>query len=141
LGAGVGDADGPAHVRHVLLGRVDADGLADGGDEVGDVDGVLDDLGAIGAGLAVDLPALDASAGQHGGPGVGEVVPAALGVDRVGPAELAHPDDGGAAQEAAVLQVLHQGGPRRVEHPAQGLDLVVVAVVRVPAAGRAGDAG
>src|SRR5262249_40520564 len=41
LGAGLGDANGPADVGIVLPGDVDAQGLADGGQEVLAIDGPL----------------------------------------------------------------------------------------------------
>src|SRR5262245_4328324 len=76
LGGLVGDADGPADVRLVLFEWVDAQGEADGRQEVADRHRPLLDRGAVGAALADGLAALDAAAGEHRGPGVGEMVAA-----------------------------------------------------------------
>src|SRR5262245_5387877 len=74
------DADRPA-VGHVLLVRVEAQRLDDGGHEVGHSDRVgLDRVTAL-ARLAVGLPALDAAASQHRRPRRGPVVAALRLVD------------------------------------------------------------
>src|SRR5207245_22090 len=78
LGGRVGDADRPADVGLVLLGRVDADGGHDGRQEVGHRDGPLLDSFAALARLADRLPALDAAADHDGGPCVGVVIAALL---------------------------------------------------------------
>ncbi len=78
---------------HHLLGRVDLERVAQRGQQVGNRDGVVLDLGAVGIGGADDLAALDAAAGQRDVEDLGEVVAAGVGVDLGGAAELAHPDD------------------------------------------------
>ena len=80
----------------------------------------------------IDLAATNPSAGQHGRPGVREMVAAGGLVDLRRPAELAHPDDQGAVEQAARTKVGHQGGPTGVEHAAELLDGVEVLRVRVP---------
>src|SRR5262249_47801378 len=91
----VGDADGAADVGLILLGRVDAQAAADRRHQVADADLAIDYRGAVLAGLADGLPALDPAAAQHHAPGVGEVVAALAVVDLRRAAELAHPDDHG----------------------------------------------
>src|SRR5262249_34882521 len=88
---------------------------------------------ALVIGIADDLAAFDAAAGEHGGPGSAVVIATAIVVDARRSAELAHPDDQGVIEEAAVLQVADQ---RRHPHvhlrhqpPRRLGDL---AVVRVP---------
>ena len=94
---------------------VDAQAVEDRGVEVVDVDGVLDDVVAEVVGLAVDDAGLDAAAGQPDGEAAAVVIAAvvvvavrALAVD--GAAELAAPDDQRVVEQAALLQVLDQGG-------------------------------
>src|SRR5581483_11168081 len=82
LGAAVHKGNGPADVRHVLPVRVDAQGAAGGGEQVGDGDGAgVLDLRAVGAGRAVGLAAADAAAGEDRRPRVGIVVAPLLRVD------------------------------------------------------------
>src|SRR4051794_22774484 len=76
---------------------VEAEQLEDGGVEVADVDGVLDDVVAEVVRLAVDRAALDAAAGHPHGEAARVMVAAVVGlrqpalrVDR--PAELSAPD-------------------------------------------------
>src|SRR5262249_39606177 len=103
------DADGPADRRLVLLREVDAEGLADRGQDVGPGNPPLDDFRPFLVRLADDLAAPDAAAGQHGRPGAGVVLPAGrvavLVRDGGVPAELAHPDHQRAVEQAAGLQV------------------------------------
>ena len=105
---------------------VDAQRQAERGEEVGRVGRPLLDRRAVAAGLADRLAALDAAAGQHGAPGVREVVAALLLVDLRRAAELAHPDDQGRVEQAALLQVVHQRAQAGVERAAQVLDRVEV---------------
>src|SRR5438552_17528961 len=79
---GRGDnADRPPDVRDVLLLVVDAQRLANGGQDLRHRYRALLDGRPVGAGVADDLAALDAAAGQHRAERVGPVVAA------VGPAE------------------------------------------------------
>ena len=82
----------------------------------------------------IDLAPRDAAAGQHRGPGVGEVVAAGAGVDLGRAAELAHPDDQGRVEQA-------RGSARSsisVDQPASSTPLscltaLEVLLMRVPA--------
>src|SRR5205823_642798 len=93
LGAGVGNANGPTDVRHVLLGWVDSQGLDDGAHEVGHADGIFLHAVAVRSGFAVHLPALDPAAGKNCRPGRGKVIATAVAVDPRRAAEFTHPDD------------------------------------------------
>src|SRR5580692_10277240 len=105
----VHDADRPANVRGIGFLEIDPEDRADGGQEVeSGCDAVLN-CHPILARLADGLPTLDAAAGNHGAPGVGEVIAASPLVDLRRSAEFAHPDDGGGVEQAAVFQILHQG--------------------------------
>ena len=84
-------------------------------------DRALGDGHAVGAGLADDLAALDAAAGQHRAPGVGEVVAAVAcrlicGVRPNSPIQTISVD----VEQAALLQVGHQRRPGRVERRRSG---------------------
>src|SRR5205823_1805271 len=102
------DADRPAFRRLDLLRVVDPQDFAGGRHEVLHADGALAHRGAGAVGLADRLTALDAAADHHRAPRPGPVVAAALAVDLRGAAELAHPDDQRAVEQAALLQVAHQ---------------------------------
>jgi hypothetical protein len=80
---------------------VEAEEVEDGGVEVMDVDGVLDDLGAEVVGLAVGDAALDAAAGEPGAEGGVVVAAAVAAVDGGRAAELRGPDDQRVVEHAA----------------------------------------
>ena len=84
---------------------------------------VLFDRRAVGAGAAVGLAAGDAAAGEHARPGGGEMIAAGLRVDLRRAAELAHPQDRRAVEQAALVELGHQRGPAGVELGGQPLDL------------------
>src|SRR5262249_24498397 len=110
-----------------------------GGVEVVDVDGVLNDVVAVVVGLAVDDARLDAAAGQPEGEAAAVVVAAVvvpgqptLAVD--GAAELAAPDHQRVVEQPAPLHVHHQRRRRPVDVAALAADLSGQAAVLVPAA-------
>ena len=116
------------------LRRVDAQRLADRGDQVGRRRGPLLDASVPSlAGAADRLAALDAAAGQHDRPGMGEMVAPGAGVDVRRPAELAHPHD---QRRSPAIHGL-SGRPsaptsrrRALRQPGNALEVLVV---RVPA--------
>src|SRR5262249_40654897 len=108
------DAHRPAIGAVVVLGVIDAEDATDGGHEIDDADGTFGDGGGVAVGAADDLAAGDAAADQHGAPGPGVMVATAAAGDLRAPAELAHPDDQRVLQQAAVAQVLHEGGHGQV---------------------------
>src|SRR5262245_45315914 len=112
--AGIDDRDGAAHAGGVVLPLVvDAEGLADGAEEVGHADRAFDHRGPVAVSLADHLAALDAAADQHAAPGPGPVVaPAAGALGRA--AELAHPDDQSRVEQPALVEVLDEGRHRGV---------------------------
>ena len=57
-----------------------------------------------------------------------------LARDRRVPAEFSHPDHQRAVQQATTLQIVDQGGHRRIDFLGELLDLREVIGVRVPAA-------
>ena len=61
------------------------------------------------------------------------MIAALLLVDLRRPAELAHPDDQRRVEEAALLQIVHQSGPGRIQDATQPAHRVEVLHVRVPA--------
>ena len=84
---------------------------------------------------ADDAAPPDAAAGEEGRVAGVPVVAAGPVVDLRRAAELAHGDDQGRVQQAAVVQVVEQGREGPVEHPAVAvLHDLEVAVVHVPAA-------
>src|SRR5262249_7947174 len=94
--------------------EVQPEQVQDGGVQVMDVSAVVDGVQAELVGSADGLAALDAASGQQGGEAVGVVVAAvhALGHGRA--AKLSTPEDEGAVQQAAALEVAEQGGGRLV---------------------------
>src|SRR5262245_58594814 len=81
--------------------RVEAEGVVDGGGEVGRADGAIGREGADGITRAVDGTASNAAAGENGGIAAGPMF--ATGVDDLGrPAELADPDDQRLVRQTAV---------------------------------------
>src|SRR5262245_13875131 len=82
----------------------DADGVVDGGGEVGGGDGAV--VGSFGAavGFADDASAADAAARHQGAVAVLPVIAAGLVIDARRPAELAHRHDQRPLQQAAVTQ-------------------------------------
>ncbi len=81
---------------------VDAECLVDGGEQLGGSDLAVDDGPAVGVGLAVDRAAADATAGERGAPGGGEVVAAQAGVDLRRAAELGERDHQRAFEQPAL---------------------------------------
>src|SRR5262245_6141668 len=106
--------------------------MAEGAEEVGDVDGPLGDVAAVGAGGAEDAAAADAGAGEAHAEGARVVVAAAVGIDAWRAAKLAHPDHQRPLQPAAIAQVLDQGGEARIDSFAQLLCADEVVLVRIP---------
>ena len=94
------DADRPADVRQVLLLVLDAQRLADRGQQLRHRHRAVLDGRPVGPGVADHLAALDAAAGQDRAERVGPVVAAVGPRELRRPAELAHPDDQGRVQQA-----------------------------------------
>src|SRR5579859_7609330 len=91
----VGDADRAADVGVILLGWIDSERFADRRHQVAGVDLAIGHGGAVLAGLARGLAALDSTAAQNDAPGIGEMVAAAprVLIDLWRAPELSHPDD------------------------------------------------
>src|SRR5687767_15108323 len=79
--AAVDDLDRPAEGAHVFLGGIDLERVAEAGEEVGDRDRLVLDLGPVGARGAEDLAPFDPTAGQGDVEHAGEVVAACGRVD------------------------------------------------------------
>ena len=126
---------GSPDVRHVLLHRVDVEGLADRGHQVGHRSLLVGDFRPVGAGFAVELAALDSAAGKNRRPCGGEVVAAVVAVDFRRAAEFAHPDDENVVAHSAVFQVGEQRRPAGIKDFAQLLHGIEVVGVRVPGEG------
>lgn len=88
----VGDGEGAFGGGEEDLVEGEAEGVADGGVEVGDVDFVLGDFDAF-VGFAVDLAAFDAAAPESGGEGFGVVIATGVLVDFWGASEFGGEDD------------------------------------------------
>src|SRR6185437_12626303 len=130
-------ANGSADGGVVLLIRVDTEYPADGGHEIESRDGPLNNGGTFLVGLADDLPALDAAAHEDRTPGARIVIAAGFGSPSVDPrctAELAHPHDQRAIQQAALFEIRRQGGHRRIDLLRQLLDPIEVVLMCVPTA-------
>src|SRR5262249_6507742 len=130
-----GDRERPAEVVADAGGRVEAEALVKGGEQVGDGHLVGLDVGAVNVGRAVNLAALDGAAADHDRPAAAPVVAGGALVDARRAPELAHPHDDGVLPQAAVYQVLDQAAHALVEARAVavaqgGEDVAVV----VPAA-------
>ena len=105
-------------------GRIDAEGMIDRGQQVAGMDAILDGGGRRLVGLAVDVPACNASAGNHGGVAVGIVVAAVGGAAVAG--DVAAPLRGAAkladghhqrfVQQSALVEVDEQLRKCIVEH-------------------------
>ena len=102
--------------------------------QVVDLDLVFDGVITVVVGGAVDRAALDSAAGHPHGEAIGVVVAAVGPLGHRGAAELAAPDDQGAIEQAAGLQVGEQAGDRLVD----GAGVVLVAVSSGPDAGPSG---
>src|SRR5256885_17218774 len=98
----VGEADGAALFGDVLFVGIDAEGGAEGGEDVGDVGLAFDDFFAAVARFAVGLAPFDAAAAEDAGPGGREVVAATLWIDRGGATEFADPQNRRRFEEAAL---------------------------------------
>src|SRR4249919_3925352 len=98
---------GPAMACVVGDGRrIVAEEAEDGGVEVGGGEGAFGGVGADFVGGTDDLAAADAAAGEDDGVALRPVVAAGFFVDGGGAAEIAHPDDEGGIEEAALGQVV-----------------------------------
>jgi hypothetical protein len=91
----------------------EAEGVENGGVEVTDVNGVLDDVIGHLVGLSVHLAALDSTTGHPDGEATWVVVAAVVGLREAalaidGAAEFPAPDDEGVFQHAALFQVLDE---------------------------------
>ena len=105
--------------------------------EVVDVDLVGDGRGSELVGRAVDGAALDAAAGHDDGESLGVVIAAGVVVAVLVfgglAAEFAAPDDEGAVEETALLEVGEEGGERAVDLAGFGGEFFVEVLVVVPA--------
>ncbi len=108
---------------------VDAERLENRRCEILYLDRAVLDGHATAVGAADDAAAAHAGAGEGGRPGASVVVVAVIRS-----AELAHPDNQRVVEQAAIVEVLHQGGHRAVEDLAQVALAVDRAAVRVPVA-------
>src|SRR5438105_621148 len=83
--------------------------------EIGRRYAVGSDMGALVVGPAMNEAARNAGSGEEDGVGMGPVIAAGIApVDARRAPEIAHPDDQGLGQEAALLQVGEQGGQSTV---------------------------
>lgn len=112
----IGEAVVPALESVGEPGVIEAQGVEEGGVKVVDVDGVLGDMETEWIGFSVgDAPFHSAACGPHG-EGLGMVIPAQFSaqfgaaLDHGGAAEFPAPDDERVIQEAALLEVLDEGG-------------------------------
>ncbi len=118
---------------------VEAEAVEEGGLDIVDVDGVLDDIVAEFVGGAVDGAGLNAAAGHPHGEGFGVVVAAAgaaeggVAFDHGGAAEFAAPDDEGFVEEAALFEVGDEGGAGAVGGAAEFAVVAGDVAVGVPA--------
>src|SRR5262249_54870483 len=113
---------------------VEAEQVQEGGVQVVDVDLVRDGGEAELVGGAVDVAAFDAAAGQPHREAVVVVVAAAEGgqFGDGGAAELAAPQDEGAVEQAALVEVGEEGGGRLVPALGEAAVLGGQVVVVVP---------
>src|SRR5262249_44358327 len=99
----------------VLFLGVDLEGLTERLEEAGYLDGAIANAVAGCIRLSDDAVAVDAGASQSHAEGPREVVAAVAGIDARCSAELAHPDDEGRIQEAALLEVRDELSERLVK--------------------------
>ncbi len=116
-GAAVGDevSDGGGEIGHEADVSGVGEGVEDGGCEVGDGDGVGGGFAGVFGGGADDLAHFEAAAGEEEGSEFAPVVAAAVFVDFWGAAHFAAADDEDILGEAAVVEVLDEGGDGVVE--------------------------
>ncbi len=111
--------------------------MQDRGVEIVRVDLVLDGGGAELVGLAVDRAALDAAARHDDGERAGVVVPTrifgAVAVAGGFAAEFATPDDERGIEEAALLEIVNEGGERLVDFAGLGGEASLELLVMIPA--------
>ena len=108
--------------------------MGDGGVEVGHADTVFEDFLTAPIGTSVDLPTPDAATGKEAGKGVGMMVASGIGIHFRGASKLCADDDECLFEEAAVVEVVEQGGECVVEWVGKVDQVFVVVVVGVPAA-------
>src|SRR5687767_13710440 len=89
---------------------VDAEGVVEGGDDVFGGDGIGGGMGGEPVLRAEDLSPPDAAAGHDQAEATGPVVAAAILVEPGGPPELPHHDHEGLVEQAAEVEVFHEGG-------------------------------
>ena len=134
LAFAAGEAEGALAGGHeeVLVGE--SHGVADGGVEVGGGDGVFDNRGSGFVGLAVDLAATDAAAGDEVGEGFREVVASAGGGDFWSASKLGGEDDEGGVEESLAVEVCEECGEGPVDDRDGGFHLFEVVIVPVVSA-------
>src|ERR1043166_5260479 len=98
-----GERDFFAVSANDVSARVDAEGVVDGGGEVGGMDGTAGRFGAVLIGSAEDSAATDAGAGEQHRPDAGPVIAAAAVVQVRGAAHLAGGDDQRGGEQAALV--------------------------------------
>ena len=108
--------------------------MADGGVEVGCGDGVFDNRGSGFVGLAVDLSATDAAAGDEVGEGFREVVASDGGGDFWSASKLGGDDDEGGVEESLAVEVFEECGEGPVDDRDGGFHLFEVVIVPVVSA-------
>src|SRR5262245_2035968 len=139
VGAAIDDADGATIRSDVLLVVIDAQDAAHGRHEVERADRTLDHGGRFGVGSADDLPAADAAADHDARPGPRIVVAAGLSaalVDAWCAAEIAHPHNQGAIEQAALAEIDNELAHRRIDLTRQRADALEVVLVCIPTAQR-----
>src|ERR1019366_5528031 len=117
-----------------FLADIDAQREAKRGDIVGRSDGAFGygtaSISAAFTGPADDEPGVDAAARPHGGPGIREMAAAITWR----PAELAHPDDEGVVEHAALLEVADEHGHGAIQPGSTQDHVSGGAIMIVPAA-------
>ena len=95
--------------------RIDLENMVERAEEIGNGHRTGFHLGTLSVGLADDLAALDAAAGQRHVEGARVVVPAGTRVDLRRAPEFAHPDDQRVVQSPAVPQIGDQGAEAGID--------------------------
>ncbi len=108
--------------------RLETHEVEDRGVEIAEVDLAFDGAGAGFVGIAVDVAALHPAAGEPEGKAVRVVAGLVFAIIRsqAGTSEFTAPDDEGVLEEAALVEILEQGGDGRVGRLAVGLEIAAV---------------
>src|SRR6516165_8199131 len=131
-GGFIHDANRTADIGHVLFLRIDPKAKTDGCEQVRHRYRTVFHPGSILAGLADYLAALDSTSAEDNAPGVREMIAANLWIDLWCSPKFPHPRNQNRVDQAALVEVIEECSPTRVEYLTEFLYGREIVLVRVP---------